>query len=152
MRCFYALILLVPTLMCAQERPNYSGTWKLDPLRSRSEAVKQPKEMVLKIQHSEPNLRIEILRDTNKGAKTEILELKTDGNAVQVEDATVSAAWDEWKPQHLLLTIERRTSTGPVSMIREIRMGDKGNVLTTILTAKDGPSGEKKAYEFYVKE
>jgi hypothetical protein len=152
MRCFYALMLLVPGLMWAQEKPNYSGTWKLDPLRSRSEAVKQPKEMVLKIQHAEPNLRIEIVRDTDKGGKTEILELKTDGNAVQAEDATVSAAWDPWKPQHLLLTIERRTPSGPVSLMREIRMGDKGNVLTTILTAKNGTDAEKKAYEFYVKE
>jgi hypothetical protein len=149
MRCVYALILIAPTLLWAQEKPNYSGTWKLDPLRSRSEAVKQPKEMVLKILHTEPNLKIEILRDTDK---TEVLELKTDGNPVQKEETTATAGWDQWKPELLVLSIERRTPTGLLSMIREIRMGDKGKVLTTILTAKEGSAGEKKAYEFYVKE
>lgn len=149
MRCVYALILFAPTLLWAQDKPNYSGTWKLDPLRSRSEAAKQPKEMFLKILHTEPSLKIEILRDTDK---TEVLELKTDGSPVQKEETTASAGWDQWKPDLLVLSIERRTSAGPVSMVREIRMGDKGKVLTTILTSKEGSGGEKKSYEFYVKE
>jgi hypothetical protein len=151
MRLMYALTLLASTFVWAQDKPNYRGSWKLDPLRSRSEAVKQPKELVLKIQHQEPDLRLEIIRDTERGGKTEVLELKTDGNPVQAGDSTASAMWDQWNPERLVLQIERRTPTGPVTMSREIRLGDKGKTLTTILTAKEA-SGEKKAYEFYVKE
>ena len=150
MRFIYALIFLASTCVWAQEKPNYSGTWKLDPLRSRSEAVKQPKELVLRIQHQEPDLRLEIVRDTDGGQQTDALQLKTDGNPVQTGDATASASWDQWNPDRLVLSIERRTPTGPVTMSRELRLGEKGKTLTTILTAKEG-SGEKKAYEFYVK-
>jgi hypothetical protein len=151
MRSVFGLILLSSTLAWAQAKPNFSGTWKLDPLRSRSEAVKQPKDLVLKLQHEEPSVRLEIVRDAEKGEPAEVFELKTDGNPIQTERATASVAWDPWKGDHLILHIERRTPTGAVTMIREIRLGDKGKMLTTILTAKDG-TGEKKAYEFYVKE
>jgi hypothetical protein len=151
MRFTYALILLACTCVWGQNKPNYSGTWKLDPLRSRSEAVKQPKELVLKIQHHEPDLRLEIVRETDRGEQTDVLQLKTDGNPVQAGDSTASAHWDQWNPDRLVLSIERRTPTGPITLSREIRLGEKGKTLTTILTAKEG-SGEKKAYEFYVKE
>jgi hypothetical protein len=151
MRFVFALTLLASTSAWAQTKPDYSGTWKLDPLRSRSEAIKQPKELVLKIQHQEPALRLEVVRDTGQGERTEVLEMKTDGNPVQSGDSTASALWDQYNPERLVLRIERRTPTGPVVMAREIRLGEKGKTLTTILTAKEG-NGEKKAYEFYVKE
>jgi hypothetical protein len=151
MRYTYALIFLASICVWGQNKPNYSGTWKLDPLRSRSEAVKQPKELVLKIQHNEPDLRLEISRETDGGEQTDVVQLKTDGNPVAAGDSTASAHWDQWNPERLVLRIERRTPTGPVTLSREIRLGEKGKTLTTILTAKEG-SGEKKAYEFYVKE
>jgi hypothetical protein len=138
-------------LAWSQAKPDFTGTWKLDPLRSRSEQVAQPKELVLKIEHQEPNVRLEILRDTGNGDETEVFELKTEGNPIQPDTATASARWDERNGDRLIIRIERRTPTGPVTMTREIRAGDKGKILTTILTAKDA-TGEKKAYEFYVRD
>jgi hypothetical protein len=146
------LILLLPLWAePTSTKPDFSGTWRLDPLRSRSEQVTQPKEMVLKIEHHEPAIRIEILRDLTGGKSSEVFNLKTDGNPVQIDASAANTRWDDWKQDRLIIEVERRTPIGLVKTVREIRLGDKGKTLTTILTARDG-SGEKKAYEFYVRE
>ena len=54
---FLAFSLLA---IAAAQKPNLSGTWKLDPLRSRFDAIPAPKSGVLKIEHQEPKLHLTV--------------------------------------------------------------------------------------------
>ena len=144
----WVTLLLLPSL-CAASRPNLSGTWKLDPLRSRFDAIPAPKSGVIKISHQEPKIHLDLDMALKHNQQTEVLDLVTDGSEQKVtiggEQATATAYWED--EQHLVIEVKR----GPQVESRRMHMGDKGKMLTTVLTLKDG-GGEKSAYGFYTKE
>jgi hypothetical protein len=139
----------------AQTKPDFSGTWKLDLLRSRFGQIPEPKETVLKIEQQDPKLVITITNRGEGGETTETLDLTTD-NAVHQETiggqpATATAQWDQWTGKRLVWKVTQDTPDGPVVTTRRVKLGEKGKILTTVLSIKD-KSGERKAYEFYVKQ
>jgi hypothetical protein len=137
----------------AAEKPNLSGTWKLDPQRSRFEAIPAPKSGVLKIAHQEPKIHISVEMAGKQGESTQILDLTTDGSEQKVtiggQAALADAYWED--DRHLVVEVKRDTSGGKQVETRRMNLGDKGKMLTTVLSVKD-PSGQKSAYGFYVKE
>ena len=58
----FALVLMAvsaPALLFAQQKkPDFSGTWKLDPQLTRFNGVEAPKALVMKIEHQEPQIHI----------------------------------------------------------------------------------------------
>jgi hypothetical protein len=149
-----AVGLLAAVLAVAQDtpaRPDFSGEWRLDLMRTRFNEVTPPKSVIWTIDHEEPKLTITITRETDSGRFTDTLHLVTDGSEQQAtvagQPATVSATWDD---PYLIVRTVRQTASGSSEMVRRFKLGDKGKILTNVLTVKD-TSGEKKAYEFYMK-
>ncbi len=146
-----ALLIVGAGLLWSASKPDYSGTWKLDPVRSRL-AHEEDTKLVFKMEHNEPAIRIVV---TDAKAENQPLELTTDGveHDAQLDGrpAKVSAAWDQWGEDRLILTISQKDGSGEKTLVREFKLGDKGRILTTVMREKDG-SGEKRAYEFFVKQ
>ena len=142
------LTLLVPGLWAAA-KPDLSGTWRLDPLRSRFDAIPAPKSAIIKISHQEPKIHLDLDMALKHNQQTEILDLVTDGSEQKVtidgQPATATAYWED--DQHLVIEVKRDKQVET----RRMHMGDKGKMLTTVLTVKDGGS-EKSGYGFYTKE
>jgi hypothetical protein len=137
----------------ADGKPNLSGTWKLDPLRSRFDTIPAPKSGILKIEHQEPKIHISVDMATRHGENTETLDLTTDGSAQKLtidgRPATADAYWED--ERHLVVEVRRDTPAGQEVETRRMHVDEKGKMLTTVLTLKD-TSGQKNAYGFYVKE
>jgi hypothetical protein len=148
-----ALLLVPATGMRANEKPNLSGNWKLDPQRSRFDTIATPKSGLLKIDHQEPKIHISVNMATKHGDQEETLDLTTDGVEQQVtlagKPATAAAYWED--DGHLVVQVSRDAPAGREVETRRMHIGDKGKMLTTVLTVKDS-AGQKSAYGFYVKE
>jgi hypothetical protein len=146
---FVALFAISVAGIRAAEKPNLSGTWKLDPLRSRFDAIPAPKSGLLKIEHQEPKIHIAVEMAGKRGDTTQVLDLTTDGAEQKVtiagQSATADAYWED--DRHLVVEVKH----GEQTETRRMNLGDKGKMLTTVLSLKD-PSGQKSAYGFYVKE
>ncbi len=144
---FFGAVLSTAAL--ASDGPNFSGTWKLDPLRSRFDAIKTPRDLVLKIDQQDPRINITI---AGKADISEVYELSTDGTEQKLTlEGRPAKASAEWDGESLILTVTRETADGPVVETRRAKLGDKGKMLTTILTIRN-KAGEKTVYGFYTKE
>jgi hypothetical protein len=137
-----------------KKKPDFSGTWKLDP-RSRLESIPDLKSSVITIDHHEPKIHIETTTVSREGVDKEAFDLATDGVARKAtagsEACSASARWDSWTGTRLMLVIKCDTPQGPVVTTRQMMLGQKDKMMTTILTVQD-KTGEKKGYGFYVKE
>jgi len=146
---FVALCAISVAGIRAAGKPNLSGTWKLDPLRSRFDAIPAPKSGMLKIEHQEPKIHITVEMAGKHGETTEVLDLTTDGAEHQVtlggKPATADAYWED--DRRLVVEVKR----GDLVESRRMSIDEKGKLLTTVLSLKDA-SGQKSAYGFYVKE
>ncbi len=156
-RTIWMLIATVATsvILAAAPKPDFSGTWQLDTLRSRYNAkVPAPKSATLIIEHRGSNLRIDLTTLTAKGPQHYAFELAVDGAEVTKttdgQPYTALARWGDIDGTRLVLTIKQETPTGAMETSRLMRLGDKGRILTTVLTIKDS-SGKRKANEFYTK-
>jgi len=143
-----AAVLAMAPLSWAEQKPDFSGTWKLDPLRSRTDGIKEPKDLVLKIEHKGPAIHVSM----TPGGE---FELNTDGTAKELTwngmPASATVTWDAWKGNHLVVQTRHQDSGAQIITTRQFSLGDKGKILTTVLTIQDG-AGERKGYEFFTKQ
>ena len=90
--------LAVAGCWAQQAKPDFSGTWKLDTLRSRFGDIPAPKSLVFEVEQHDPAIRITRTMATHQGDSKDVFELTTDGKPHQVtidgQPATVSATWD----------------------------------------------------------
>ncbi len=158
-RTIWMLIAIAATSVilaaAPKPKPDFSGTWQLDTLRSRYNAkVPAPKSATLIIEQRGSNLRIALKTVTVKGPQDYDFELAVDGVEVSKttdgQPYTALARWGDIDGTRLVLTIKHETPTGAMETSRLMRLGDKGRILTTVLTIKDS-SGKRKANEFYTK-
>jgi hypothetical protein len=155
--CICILTAVSGVAIAATEKPNFSGTWQLDPLMSRfNKEVPAPKSRTLKIELQDPKLHVEIRTETKEGAQNEMFDLTIDGTDVKQTSSgktyTASASWGDIDGTRLVLTINQLTPNGTVTATttRVMKLGTQGKMLTTILTVEDS-SGEHEADEFYVR-
>lgn len=143
-------------VLAAGPKPDFSGTWQLDPLRSRfNQEVPAPKSMTLTIEHHEPKLHIEIRSETRGGTQDHVFDLTTDGTeakqTVSGETCTASVSWGDLDGTRLVLTIKQQSANGSVVTSRVMRRGTEGKILTTVLDVQSS-GGTHEAYEFYARE
>jgi hypothetical protein len=148
-----AIMVVLPLGLFAQvaNKPDFSGTWQLDQLRSRFGDIPQPKSLVIQIEHREPLIRILTVTTTDKGEARETLELTTDGKQhariAPGPPCVATARWDRWTGTRLVVEVNCAGN----SRSRRFTLGAKGRILSTVLTILDR-SGEKKAYEFFFRQ
>jgi hypothetical protein len=138
----------------AQTRPNFTGDWKLDALRSRLDPKSDVKNETMNIDHADPKLKIEMNVQTGHGQRAYVLDLQTDGTESQqtIEGQPCKAVvrWGTRTGERLRIETTCPSDAGTVTTTREMKLGSKGKMLTTTLVVKDG-SGQRKSYEFFTK-
>ena len=145
--------LALAALMPAESRPDFSGTWKLDTLRSRFDSkAKPPKSATLTLEQHGTTLRLDLVSEGGALPEKCDFELPIDGTEVQAAGSggtySASAQWGNIDGTHLILVIKRNSPEGTVVTSRQMKLGEDQRILTTVLTTTD-TAGDKKAYEFY---
>lgn len=139
----------------AQPRPNFSGTWTLDPMRSRFDKGTEPKSATLQVDHVEPKIKMELSSATHDGQIDYTLETTTDGveakQTLAGQPCVVTAQWGTRSGERLMVESTCETPDGPVVTSRVLKLGGKGQMLTTILTVR-AKGSQKRANEFYVRK
>ncbi len=137
----------------AGTKPDFSGTWQLDPLLSRfSKDFPAPKSRTMTIQQHDPKLHIEIKTEKSGGNRDQVFDLTIDGGEAKSsgsgDDSTASVTWGDIDGTRLVLTIKEQSSGSPVVITRVMKRGSKGKILTTVLDVET-PTGKQEANEFY---
>jgi hypothetical protein len=93
------LPLLVASGCSSVDRPNFSGSWKLDPAQSNFGPVPGPSESTQVIEHNEPLLRLTAESEGFMGANSVEFEFVTDGSekpqSVDGRSRETQTYWDE---------------------------------------------------------
>lgn len=149
---FCLIGLVVSICATAQSRPNFSGNWKLDPMRSRLDKIQSPKSATLSIEHMDPKISMESTSDPSSGPLSYRLEATTDGvEAKQLigdRPCSVVAQWGNRTGERLIVETTCESQDGPVVTTRVLKLGSKGKMLTTVLTIQ-AKGSQKQANEFY---
>jgi hypothetical protein len=121
----------------APAKPNFSGTWRLNQVKSHYGPVSAPKKMERKIVHQDPMLKMTIVQANDDGERTLEQEYKTDGSAsvnkVGNREVTSTARWDG---QVLVISSER----GDLAQSERWTLSEDGQVLTLVNRIKS-PKG-----------
>lgn len=147
---------LLASAAVAQEKPDFTGTWTLDTLRSRLDKGRDVKALTMKIEQNEPNIKLQTTRVPKKGEAVQYtLDLNTDGTEVQEtidgQPCTASATWGPYKGERLIVKTKCTGPNGEMTRVREMKVGSERKMMTTVLTATDR-TGAHQSYEFYTKE
>ena len=128
--------LALPSTAHTQGRPDFSGTWKMDPSRSESAVQNEPiGPVTIVISQSDGEVRIETTRAQGKSVVT----YKLDGSEIKIPGGTAKTHWDG----STLVTEAVRDVQGQTVTTKETRRlaGDGNEMLVeTMLVVQHGYS------------
>jgi hypothetical protein len=118
--------LVLPSALHAQGKPDFSGTWKMDPSRSESAVQSEPiGPVTLVIAQTPSEVRIE----TTRTQGSSVVTYKLDGSEVKIPGGTAKTHWDG-----TMLVVEA---------VRDVQ----GQTVTTKETRRLNPDGNEMLVE-----
>jgi hypothetical protein len=138
------LALFAGSMLSAQDKPNFSGTWKMDGAKSDFGPMPAPDKLVRTITHKDPDVEIKTTQSGQQGEVTSELKYKTDGtesvNKLRGQDVKSVVKWEGEK----LVVKSKREVQGMEISITETWTMTEGKVLT-ITNAIETPQGSFEA-------
>ena len=147
-----ALSLLLPSILAAQTRPDFSGTWRMDASRSESAMQAEPiKSMTVVIKQTASDITIETTTERGKSIETYSLIQTTRGEAAKspetasnkgtqpaLEKATEKAA--RWQGDALVTEVVRDVRGQSVTAQQSRRLAASGNemIVESIVEVQHG--------------
>jgi len=129
-------------LVLAQDKPNFSGEWKMNPEKSDYGMVPKPEKMTRKIAHNEPNLLIATTQSAPRGESTSEVKLVIDGKEqINKLGATEVKSTPRWEGSTLRIDTKRPLQNGELLMQERWTLSEDGKTIT-IATHVVGPMGE----------
>ena len=117
----------------ASAKPNFSGTWRLNKVKSNYGPVSAPNRMERKIVHEDPVLKMTIVQANDEGERTLEQVYRTDGsesvNRVGNREVMSTAKWDG---PVLVISSER----GDFAQSERWTLSEDGQVLTLVNRVK----------------
>jgi hypothetical protein len=134
-----AAIALAAGPAAAQQKPNFSGDWKMNGVKSDFGAAPAPNTFTRKIVHAEPSITIDEEQDTPIGVQRTQRKLTTDGTESTFNasgaDVKATAKWDG-----TALVVVSSVPVASVSYNDRMTLSDDGKVLTSVVRV-DTPGG-----------
>ena len=140
-----ALVGLFATSLPAAEKPNFSGSWKLNSGKSDFGMIPAPDKMDRTIMHTDPTLKMTTVQSGPQGEMTSDMVLMTDGsdsvNKLRGTDVKSVAKWDGDK---LTVKSKREAQGMEINLTETWTMSADGKVLT-VINAVSTPQGDFEA-------
>lgn len=126
-----ALLVALSVSAGAAPKPDFSGRWKMDPLRSRFGRMTKPESMTLRIEHHDPQLEQTTVMATGGAEEVSRMLFHTEGletsNTFQGMKVRSTARWEAQT-----LVLESRPPSGGKDIVfrNRLRISADGTVLT----------------------
>ena len=143
-----AALIVAGAPLRAQQKPNFSGSWKMNQVKSDFGPAPAPDTFTRKIVHAEPSITIDEVQGSPLGEQQTSRKMTTDGKegTFEVSGAQVKAT-AKWEGDTLLVV-----STVPaigISYNDRMSLSADGKVLTSVvkLDTPDGSIDVKVVFE-----
>jgi hypothetical protein len=133
-------LALLASSSAAADKPNFSGEWKMNAVKSNFGPVPAPTSFVRKVTHAEPSLVIVEEQQGDLGTQNTTRKLTTDGKEMSFESngapVTGSAVWEG----NALIVTSTVDAIG-VRFTDRMTMSEDGRTLTSVVHVAS-PQGE----------
>jgi hypothetical protein len=134
-------------------KPNFSGTWVLDPSKSDFGAMPGPSSATDVIDHKEPSVKISVKQTNAMGDMAFAMDLVDDGQKVSTwqifgSEAKSTAHWDG---DTLVITTDTTIQDNAMKIASRYTLSPDGNTLT-VRGHMSGPMGELDTTAVYAKK
>jgi hypothetical protein len=124
-------LALFANLLSAQEKPNFSGSWKMNAAKSDFGPMPGPDKLDRVIDHKEPTVASKTTQTGPQGEVTTEIKYKTDGsdsiNTMRGQEVKSVAKWEGDK---LVVKSKREVQGMEIAMTETWILSDAGKVLT----------------------
>jgi len=138
----FAILTCFPFFLSAAEKPNFSGTWKLDAEKSDYGRLQPPQKYERSITHNDPSLKIKTTQTGPQGPISTEMSYTTDGkesvNNIRGADVKITAHWDK---ETLLVESSRSVQGAELKQNEKWTLSPDGKVLTIVnhFNSSQGP-------------
>jgi hypothetical protein len=126
----------------AADKPDFSGSWKMDADKSTFGPIPPPTAMTRKIVHSDPALSVEEARSGAQGDMNTTMKYSTDGkettNSMMGNDVKSKAVWEG---KTLVITSAANFGGADVKLTDKWALADDGKTLTDVVSIS-APQGD----------
>ena len=128
---FTVLGLLTGAALAAEDKPDFSGNWKLDIEKSDFGSFPAPRSASMKVDHKDPKLNLTSNAATQMGNHTVDLKLMTDGTETENEiSGTPVKNRAHWEGRLLVVESKIATETGEVTAVDRWLLSSDRKTLT----------------------
>jgi hypothetical protein len=137
-----ALVSLSTTLAMAADKPDFSGSWKMNASKSDFGPMPAPDKLERTIKHTDPKMSVTSVSAGPQGEMTTEATYTTDGkdsiNTVRGMEVKSVAAWDG---SNLIIKSKREVQGMEISLVETWTLSADGKVLTIVNNAST-PQGD----------
>jgi len=136
------VIAAAANMAVAADKPDFSGTWKMDADKSVFGPIPPPTAMTRKIDHKDPTIAVDEARSGAQGDMNMTMKYSTDGkettNSLMGNDVKSKAAWDG---KVLVISSAANFGGADVKLTDKWTLSDDGKTLTDVETIS-APQGD----------
>jgi hypothetical protein len=136
-----AALALSANLVSAQDKPNFSGAWKMNAAKSDFGPMPAPDKMDRTIDHKDPELKFKTMQSTPNGDQTSDTMYKTDGtDSMNKQRGADVKSVAKWEADKLVIKSKREAQGMEISITETWALAEAGKVLN-IVNNIDTPQG-----------
>jgi hypothetical protein len=128
------VIAAAASIAMAADKPDFSGSWKMDADKSVFGPMPPPTSLTRKIAHKEPDLTVDEARSGAQGDMNMTMKYATDGkettNSLMGNDVKSKAVWDG---NILVITSNANFGGADVKLTNKWTLSEDGKTLTDVL-------------------
>lgn len=135
-------IAAAASIAIAADKPDFSGTWKMDADKSTFGPLPPPTSITSKIDHKDPDLSVVTSQSGPQGDQTSTFKYSTDGkettNSMMGNDMKSKAVWEG---KTLVVNSSLDAGGAQIKLISKYSLSDDGKTLTQALSISS-PGGD----------
>ena len=135
-------LALLANVVSAQDKPNFSGSWKMNATKSDFGPMPAPSAATRTITHTDPELKFKATQTTDNGEQTTEATYKTDGTEFMVKRRNMEIkAIGKWDGAKLVVKSKFEAQGMEISSTENWTLAADGKELH-IITALGTPQGD----------